>query len=78
MPTILISGPFRFFFYSGDRNEPIHIHVECEGMIAKYWLDPVRLQSTGGFSRIELRKIQSIIQENHHKLMEAWNDYFGT
>jgi hypothetical protein len=28
MPTILRIGPYRFFFYAGDRNEPQHIHVE--------------------------------------------------
>ena len=28
MPTILRIGPYRFFFYAGDRDEPLHIHVE--------------------------------------------------
>ena len=78
MPTIFRHGPYRFFFYSGDRDEPIHVHVEREDMIAKYWLDPVRLQISGGFSRIELRRIQSIIEKNHQMLVEAWNDYFST
>ncbi len=34
MPTVLRSGPFRFFFYAGDGGEHPHIHVErdeCEG-----------------------------------------------
>jgi hypothetical protein len=78
MPTVFSSGPYRFFFYSGDRDEPIHVHVEREDMIAKYWLDPIRLQISGGFSRIELRRIQSIIEKNYQTLVEAWNDYFGT
>jgi len=41
------------FFYAGDRDEPAHIHVERDDMIAKYWLEPLRLQSSGGFSRLE-------------------------
>jgi len=77
MPTVFKNGPYRFFFYSNDRDEPIHVHVEREDMIAKYWLDPVRLQISGGFSRIELRRIQNIIEKNHQRLVEARNDYFS-
>ena len=77
MPTVFRSGPYRFFFYAGDRDEPSHVHVEHDEKIAKYWLDPVRLQSSGGFNRFELKRIRSIIEENQSILMEAWNVYFG-
>jgi hypothetical protein len=77
MPTILRIGRYRFFFYSGDRNEPMHIHVEVDDNIAKVWLDPIRLASSGGFSRSEIGKILSIINEHHIELMEAWNEYFS-
>lgn len=33
MPTVLRVGPYRFFFYAGDRNEPQHIHVERDDKI---------------------------------------------
>ena len=52
MPTVYKSGPYRFFFYAGDRNEPYHIHVERDDKLAKFWLDPIRLQNSGGFSRL--------------------------
>lgn len=78
MPTVLKVGPYRFFFYAGDRDEPKHIHVEREDKIAKFWLDPVRLQNSGGFSRVEISSIHKIINENHLKLMEAWHEYFGS
>ncbi len=78
MPTALRVGPYRFFFYAGDRDEPKHVHVERNDKIAKFWLDPVRLQSSGGFSRAELGRIQKIIQENHTKLVETWNGYFSS
>ncbi|MGH8602778.1 MAG: DUF4160 domain-containing protein [Gammaproteobacteria bacterium] len=32
-------------FFASDRDEPPHIHVEREDKGAKFWLDPVRLQS---------------------------------
>jgi hypothetical protein len=76
MPTALRIGPFRFFFYAGDRDEPVHIHVERDDKIAKFWLDPVRLQRSGGFNRPEIGRFQKIIQENRSKLVEAWNAYF--
>lgn len=77
MPTVFRVGPYRFFFYASDRDEPHHIHVERDDKFAKYWLDPIRLQNSGGFNRFELKQIHSIITENKDFLMEAWNEYFG-
>ncbi|OQY98317.1 MAG: hypothetical protein B6D35_12525 [Candidatus Brocadia sp. UTAMX2] len=77
MPTVLRVEAYRFFFYAGDRDEPLHVHVERDDKIAKFWLDPVRLQSSGGFSRAEIGKIRRIISEYHSKLLEAWHEYFG-
>jgi hypothetical protein len=36
MPTVLRVGPFRFFFYAGDGNEPPHVHVEHGDAEAKF------------------------------------------
>jgi hypothetical protein len=77
MPTVLRVGPYRVFFYSGNRGEPIHIHIERDDNVAKYWLDPVRLQTSGGFGPAELRRIQRIVDDNHEILIEAWHEYFG-
>jgi hypothetical protein len=76
MPTILRAGPYRFFFYAGDRDEPQHVHIQREAKIAKFWLDPIRLQTSGGFTRIEIGRMQRLILANHTKLLEAWHDYF--
>ena len=77
MPTVLKSGPYRFFFYAGDYGESVHIHVERDDNIAKFWLDPIRLHNSGGFSRIEIAKLFTIIRNNHSALLEAWNEYFS-
>ena len=53
------------------------MHVERDDNVAKFWLDPVRLQTSGGFSAAELRRVQRIIEENQNTLIEAWNEYFG-
>jgi len=36
MPTILRVGPYRFFFYSADGEEPPHVHVERDDSVAKF------------------------------------------
>lgn len=59
MPTILRVGPYRFFFYSGDGDEPPHIHVERNNNVAKFWLTPVRLQNSGGFSQSGIARYSS-------------------
>ena len=64
MPTVLRIGSYRFFFYAGDRDEPPHVHVECDDMVAKFWLDPLRLQASGGFSSKEILKLHRLIAEN--------------
>ena len=53
------------------------IHVERDRNIAKFWLDPVRLQKSGGFNRKEINKIYKLIIENQEKLLRSWDEYFN-
>ena len=78
MPTIDNIGPYRFYFYSSDANEPPHIHVKREKFTAKFWLHPIRLQKSKGFSGYDLRKIQKLIEQNKEIFKEKWNEYFST
>jgi len=77
MPSVLRSGPFRFFFYAGDRNEPPHVHVERDDKQAKFWLEPVRFQNSQGFGRAELNRMQRTIEDNHKHLLRRWHEYFN-
>ncbi len=77
MPTVLRSGPYRFYFYSGDREEPPHVHVAREASEAKFWLDPVRLAWSRGFSGSELRRIEALLAGHVRQLIEAWNAFFS-
>jgi len=76
MPTVLRQGPYRFFFYSADWGEPPHVHVEREVNKAKFWLDPVRLERNSGFGRVEIRRIQRLVEENSPLLLRSWNEFF--
>jgi hypothetical protein len=77
MPTVLRIGPYRFYFYSHEPNEPPHIHIDRDNLSAKFWLNTVSLANNIGFSAKELRKLQLIIEENRTQLVEAWYGYFG-
>jgi len=77
MPTVLRLGPYRFFFYSADGDEPPHVHVERDESVAKFWIDPVRLDSSGGFRRAELRDIERLVSGNEAVLLEAWHGFFA-
>jgi hypothetical protein len=44
---------------------------------AKYWLEPVALEFSSGFSRGELMNIYRLISERQAVLVENWHDYFG-
>ena len=77
MPSVLRIGPYRFFFYAGDRDEPEHVHVERDENVAKFWLDPVRLQRSGGFSSSEINRIQNLVEDNREDLIRSWNEYFS-
>jgi hypothetical protein len=62
---------------ASDRAEPKHVHVEREDKVAKFWLEPVRLHASGGFSRAEILRLHELIRGNATKLSEAWNAYFN-
>lgn len=77
MPTVLRIGPYRFFFYSADGDEPPHVHVERDECVAKFWLDPIRLATSGGFRSAEPRQLNKIVAEQQRELMRCWNEFFG-
>jgi hypothetical protein len=70
-------GPYRFYFYSHEPDEPPHVHIDRDDLSAKFWLDPVQLARNFGFRARELREIQSIIERQKRELSEAWNEFFG-
>jgi hypothetical protein len=72
VPTVLRSGPYRFYFVSHDLGEPPHVHVDRDDMSAKFWLEPVALSRNLGYSAHELRRIERLIIEHQDDLKKAW------
>lgn len=77
MPTVMRFGPYRFFFYSGDRHEPPHVHVERDAHQVKFWINPVMLQKNSGYNRKELRIIHRLVEDNQDHLLKEWDEHFN-
>jgi len=77
MPTVLRSGPYRFYFYSHEPNEPPHVHVDRDDLSGKFWLQPVGLARNLGFSPKELRRLQKLVNQHQAEFLEAWHGHLG-
>lgn len=79
MPSVKgIPGPYRFFFYSFDCVEPMHVHVERDAATCKFWLEPLSLASSNGFRPKEINRIRALIQEHLEAMTNAWNEHCGS
>ena len=65
----------RFYFVSYDCSEKPHVHVEGNGGIAKFWLDPVGYFSSSRLSRRDLGRIQDIIEDNQAFLLQEFDAF---
>lgn len=61
MPTVLRIGPFRFHFYSDERNEPSHINISTPDGECKFWLEPIRLARNKGIAPNKVREIEKLV-----------------
>ena len=77
MPTVLRIGPFRFYFYSHQPNEPPYVHVDRGEATIKVWLDPVEVARSRGFRAHEIGGIVTLVEEHRTTLLEAWHEHFG-
>jgi hypothetical protein len=77
MPTVLRIGKYRFFFFSREDYEPLHIHVENDDNYAKFWLEPVELAKSIGYNARELNHIRKLVIENTELFKEKWFEHFG-
>ena len=77
MPTLRIHG-YLFRFYSSDRFEPPHVHVIRGENEAKIWLSGVAVESNHGYNGPELNRIVKLTESNRSRLLDAWNEYFGS
>ena len=78
MPTILMINGFRFFFFSADGNEPVHVHVKKGDGDGKIWILPqLEISYLIDFTAKEEKQIMEIITEKKDLIIEKWNEYFN-
>lgn len=76
MPTVFRQGGYRFFFFSNEGKEPVHVHVERGEALAKLWLTG-HVAWTVGFRTGELTEISALVRAHHALVQESWNAHFG-
>ena len=70
---------WRFFFYSNERNEPIHIHTQKAEKECKYWLDSASFDIKEAFcfnmTERDQRQVKKIIFEYFEFIEEKWEEF---
>jgi hypothetical protein len=77
MPTVLRIAGYRFFFFSNERQEPAHIHVERGECHAKFWLAAAALAASHGFRSAELSELRRLVEANRPLFQESWDEFFS-
>lgn len=77
MPTIFIINGFRFYFFSNEGSEPVHVHIEKGDNTAKFWLEPIELAYSYGFNSKEISRIRKLIIDNIETIKTKWNEHFN-
>ena len=78
MPEVFRFFGYSFFFYSRE-HEPLHIHVEGNGGIAKFEWNETEfiLKEQQGIKVSDLKKIEKVINDNADLIVLRWNQYFN-
>lgn len=78
MPEVFRFYGFSFFFYSRE-HEPLHIHVEGNGGMAKFEWNGTKftLLEKQSIKANDLKKIQKVIDDNADIIIKRWNEHFN-
>ena len=78
MPEVFRLFGYSFFFYSRE-HEPLHIHVEGNGGMAKFDWDGSNfvVSERHDIKAGDYRKIKAAIDENAQLIIKFWKTQFG-
>ncbi len=79
MPVVHRFGPYRFYFYSHENRETFeapHIHVGSGAGTAVFWLEPVSLRNSRGYTPREIHRIRRLVTMHRELLVRHWNEFF--
>lgn len=81
MPTILLIAGWRLYFWSNEKNEPMHIHAEKGEMECKFWLNPDEFEIITALeynlTPQAKREIKKIVYEHFDYIVAEWKKYFN-
>ena len=79
MPTVLYVLGWRFFFYSNEGNEPMHIHCQKGEKEAKFWMDSKTFDVREAFSfnlnSRDKREVKKIIFDYFDHIENEWKKF---
>jgi hypothetical protein len=78
LPTLMTIEGIRIYFYSNEKGEPPHVHVEYQGLTAKIWITPVSVASIQGLKAKEVAKAVRIVKKHEKELRGKWNEFFSS
>tara|TARA_A100001391_G_scaffold40207_1_gene22445 strand:+ start:293 stop:466 length:174 start_codon:yes stop_codon:yes gene_type:complete len=56
----------------------MHVHVVSGDGEAKFWIEPdLELAKNYGYSRQQLKEIESLVEEHRDELVSAWQQHFS-
>ena len=82
MPMKFVLGTFVLYFWAGENNEPIHVHVGVRRPAdgdAKFWLTNdggCIVARPGDLSKRDLRDIQRFVVQNHAYIVSKWVEFY--
>lgn len=89
MPSLFRFGPYILFFWTGEGNEPIHVHVAVKrphskrphSDATKIWLTRsggcITAHNKGDIPERDLRDIEQFVAANHAYICERWEQTVG-
>jgi len=75
LPTVFIINGIKFFFWSNEGNEPIHIHIRKAEFSAKIWIEDYTIAYNYGFSDKDMKYIIELIKEHEEEIKIKWGEY---
>ena len=75
VPEVFRYHGYRFFFFSREAEEPIHVHVEAAENYAKFWINPIILAESHGFLSKQLKEIRELIQKHEEEIRRKWDEH---
>lgn len=76
-PTVFREKGYRFFFFSREESR-VHVHVVSGDGEAKFWIEPdLELAKNYGYTRQQLKEIESLVEEHRDELVSAWQQHFS-